>query len=752
MNRFQGFLFIGLLACLCFFYACQKELSCESCPNTPNNSSPIARSGPDQIIMLPADSVLLDGSLSTDPDGTITSYSWQQISGPRSSVLVSPSLSKTVSRLLTTGNYSFELTVTDNDNLSDKDTVLIFVGLPNSNIAPLSLAGSDQFISLPTDSVLLNGDASVDVDGIIISYQWRQVSGPSSAMVTNANLSRTIAKPLVTGSYLFELTVTDNGNQSDKDTIEVIVQPPNSNFSPVANAGSDQIVMLPTDSVVLNGMASIDPDGTIVSYRWRQITGPTISLAGIATQAQTVARGLGLGLYVYELTVTDNGNLSDADSIQVLVQTTIPNASPPVACAGPNQTISLPLNSVLLDGRCSSDPDNNITTYQWRKVSGPTSFSIATPNESMTQVNNLVAGFYHFELKVTDATGLISTDIVQVTVEALIFDCNLTNLPTIQPQLVLVGQLSQPRTHMAVASAGNKLLYAGGLVGNAETSRVDIYDIGSNSWSTASLSQARYWIGSVTVGSKIYFAGGIVDGEPVTTIDVYDASTNNWSVLNLSLAGHSIAAAGVGNKIIFAGGNGNGNGRERRVDIYNLSSNTWSIATLSTIYTEGHSAIAMGNKVYVAGGGTPTDVTSHIDIYDDNSNTWTTSLMLEAKTFFGTAGVGNKIYWGGGWVGVWTTCTLEVRDVITGTSTNMAMGLEVMYDHTIGQNTVVQNGKIIYFFQHYFNMYDTQSNTWSTGSFPPQYFYTTYIAVNNIVYTSQAAPGGPIERIYRIVF
>jgi hypothetical protein len=89
---------------------------------------------------------------------------------------------------------------------------------------------------------------------------------------------------------------------------------------------------------------------------------------------------------------------------------------PPVADAGQDQTIILPASSVTLNGSRSSDPDNNISGYQWTKIAGPSSFVIVNANSIQTLVNNLVQGVYQFELKVTDAGGLSGRDTVQVTV------------------------------------------------------------------------------------------------------------------------------------------------------------------------------------------------------------------------------------------------------------------------------------------------------------------------------------------------
>ncbi len=63
--------------------SCKKERSCEGCNQ--NNKPPIAAAGPDTVITLPLDSVLLDGSKSSDPDGKISAWLWRKIAGPASS-------------------------------------------------------------------------------------------------------------------------------------------------------------------------------------------------------------------------------------------------------------------------------------------------------------------------------------------------------------------------------------------------------------------------------------------------------------------------------------------------------------------------------------------------------------------------------------------------------------------------------------------------------------------------------------------
>src|SRR6187399_1702095 len=143
------------LPCAVIFSSCKKETSCESCA-TKSNKPPIAVAGPDQVITLPIDSVLLDGRSSSDPDRNISNYLWTKISGPVSSNIIKPSDSITKVKALVTGNYFFELKVTDNGGLSAKDTIQIIVNDPSQpNRPPISNAGADQTIILPSNNVNL---------------------------------------------------------------------------------------------------------------------------------------------------------------------------------------------------------------------------------------------------------------------------------------------------------------------------------------------------------------------------------------------------------------------------------------------------------------------------------------------------------------------------------------------------------------------------------------------------------------------
>jgi hypothetical protein len=187
------------------------------------------------------------------------------------------------------------------------------------------------------------------------------------------------------------------------------------NASPTANAGPDQSITLPTNSVILSGSGT-DPDGTITAYLWTKVSGPAAGTITAPTTAATSVTALVQGVYQFELRVTDNNGAFGRDTIQVTVNPA-PNVAP-VANAGSDQSITLPINYVSLSGS-GTDVDGTISAYLWTKVSGPAAGTINTPNTATTTVTGLIQGVYKFELSVTDNSGASGKDTMQVIVFAL---------------------------------------------------------------------------------------------------------------------------------------------------------------------------------------------------------------------------------------------------------------------------------------------------------------------------------------------
>ena len=93
----------------------------------PINISPIANAGTDGIIFSPTNEALLNGTSSSDPDGTIASVLWESLDS-QYPVIISDatSLTPTVSGLIATGIYTFRITVTDNQGAEHSDLVQVY--------------------------------------------------------------------------------------------------------------------------------------------------------------------------------------------------------------------------------------------------------------------------------------------------------------------------------------------------------------------------------------------------------------------------------------------------------------------------------------------------------------------------------------------------------------------------------------------------------------------------------------------------
>mgnify|MGYP000850454557 CR=1 FL=1 len=184
--------------------------------STPANNPPVANAGSDQNIRDPegdgVQGVTLNGSGSTDSDGTIVSYAWS-IAGTPIASGVSPNV------VLSAGVNTITLDVTDDDGASASDTVVVTI---TSNIAPTADAGDDQTLvdadSSGSESVTLSAAGSTDSDGTIVSYVWKK---GATQIATGA--SPTVS--LDVGEHTIELTVTDNEGRTGTDLVSITVEP-----------------------------------------------------------------------------------------------------------------------------------------------------------------------------------------------------------------------------------------------------------------------------------------------------------------------------------------------------------------------------------------------------------------------------------------------------------------------------------------------------------------------------------------------
>jgi len=316
--------------------------------------------------------------------------------------------------------------------------------------------------------------------------------------------------------------------------------------------------------------------------------------------------------------------------------------------------------------------------------------------------------------------------------------------------------LSSARTKIMSASAGNKILFIGGMHSGQnwwnEPVPVDIYDFSNNTWSlhllvpdNPQLSHFRVGAAIASVGNKILFAGG-GDGfgdNQSSRVDIYDASSDTWTAESLSVERQGLVAATIGDKVLFAGGFGypvgNNWGEFNIVDIYNNSNDSWSIATLSQARMD-IAATSAGNKVYFAGGRNGMNVSKTIDIYDAATNSWSVSSLQQPRTDMANIADNSKIFWAGGannFNGAeWTSNnSVEILDLNTGVTSSVCI------HPRFGFSAVKKNEQIVFFTGYdgsgvEFEIYDTVTGIWSTGKLNQKIQGAAIISVNNTIYVT----------------
>jgi hypothetical protein len=220
---------------------------------------------------------------------------------------------------LSSGKYRITISVRDSIGNYIRDTMMLTLAISNGNQPPVANAGQDFSIinTGSSTSIVLSGNSSYDPDGSITSYRWTRISG-ASCTITNPSLSQTTVSGLTVGMYQFQLEVTDNGGLKGLDVVTVSVNNP-PNAAPVVNAGTDRTVTLSatTNTFTLSGTAT-DADGTIVSYQWTKLSGPSATIVS-PTMRQTVISGIARGTYIFRLTSRDNLGTSGSDTVTIVV-------------------------------------------------------------------------------------------------------------------------------------------------------------------------------------------------------------------------------------------------------------------------------------------------------------------------------------------------------------------------------------------------------------------------------------------------
>jgi len=298
--------------------AAEVNQNCYAGPGGSGNVAPIANAGPEQSVTA-GDTVSLDGTGSSDTDGTITAYNWVQIAGPMITLndastatpnFTAPSI--TIDTVL-----SFQLIVTDNEG----DTGSATVNLTVQNIADTT----------PTITATISPDANAagwHNSDVIVNFTCNDADGDITSCPTPVTVTTEGATQTIIG------TVNDSAGNSASTSVTLNIDktPPAitsgvSQFPNAAGWNNSDVTSTFICLDSLSGMASCTmPIVTSTEAANQTITGTAVDLAGnvstdsfvlnIDKTAPSIQINEPLeGAVISGSTVVIRGNVNDSNNI-----------------------------------------------------------------------------------------------------------------------------------------------------------------------------------------------------------------------------------------------------------------------------------------------------------------------------------------------------------------------------------------------------------------------------------------------------
>jgi hypothetical protein len=257
----------------------------------------------------------LSGEGSSDPDGTIVSYSWDtdgdgvaDRSGPRITVSF-PEV----------GDHAVALTVTDSDGLTASASATVTM-MPDTRTPPTAVINSSDVYIHPGTGFSLSGSGS-DADGTVVSYEWKTDTGCTHAG-TAYPLTWAVYHGACFDPKVITFTATDNDGFKGSASINVYVvenQPPDATIDPTGIVQYGAAIML-----TANGS---DPDGSVVSYSWDYNDDGDVDVDAIGKSVMLLSTYFpGAGYWNMVLTIKDDDGVNTNIPFVVRVATP-PNVS-----------------------------------------------------------------------------------------------------------------------------------------------------------------------------------------------------------------------------------------------------------------------------------------------------------------------------------------------------------------------------------------------------------------------------------------
>ncbi|MBN1389043.1 MAG: PKD domain-containing protein [Candidatus Thermoplasmatota archaeon] len=429
---------------------------------------PVAQAGDDLVGVLINDTVMLNGTGSTDEEIGLCTWVWESTSHP--DIQVSPKNSSTPKFTVTVEEtITFLLTLTDPSGQFSTDTVDVMVDInepPRITIASPAPSGSEGPFYQRSTPIEFTANGTYDPEGRDdqLEYEW---TSNVSGQLSNRRYFTTVLTDL--GWHRIALEVRDRNGGVARDTMDIKVRedplPPVARIDvkpmrPDLRYGKAEPITL--DASRTTDGNSFDTHDTM-NFTWRT-DNPTDVVLGYGT---VITVSLVEGAHNITLDVVDTDGLTGQEWVHLFSFNSPPEAM--IKTVGIKLRNSLPTLNISEAGQFtaafSSDPDGDVLQYQWDLGDGATTVG-ETATHSWSTYGN-----YNIALTVDDRSEENNTD--QVT-----FPISINSIPVAvadQEILVEVGSSFTITANGSYDEDGDPLSYMWDLDGDGgyDSSRFD---------------------------------------------------------------------------------------------------------------------------------------------------------------------------------------------------------------------------------------------------------------------------------------
>ena len=331
-----------------------------------DENNPDANAGPDQQVCTPITQATMVGSSITFP----ATGTWTLVSGQ--GTITDPADPNTTITDLGLGVNIFDWEVYNggcsNQLTNDQVEITLF-----DADAPPADAGADQEFCAPDDVATVTGNAPVGA----ATGTWTRVQGTGT--IADPSSPNTTITGLTVGENIFTWTLQGGVCTTTVDSVSLLVFDPN---NPLANAGLDQELCMPEDSVLMAGSSLILPaQGT-----WTTIFGNGVAQNPGDPGTRIRNLSIGLNTFVWQVYNGPCANSLTSDTVNV----TLYDDTTAAANAGPDLEQCLPLTDITLQGVQPPAPADGT----WTLIAG--TGVIADPNSPTTAISGLSQGINTF--------------------------------------------------------------------------------------------------------------------------------------------------------------------------------------------------------------------------------------------------------------------------------------------------------------------------------------------------------------------